>query len=75
MPTMEEMAHAFTEAQTRYASYGISTIQEGMTKDQWFRIYEMLSQGHKLKLDLVAYVDEKKAENLSHIFRPDQQIS
>ncbi len=61
MPTMEEMAHAFTEAQTRYASYGISTIQEGMTKDQMVPIYEMLSQGHKMKLDLVAYVDEKES--------------
>jgi predicted amidohydrolase YtcJ len=57
MPAPEELKDAYIRAQKLYASYGITTIQEGMLVTQMIPLYEMLSVSHALKLDLVAYPD------------------
>lgn len=45
------------EAQQIYASYGITTAQEGFAHKTDVETYTRLGQGNKLLLDMVAYVD------------------
>lgn len=45
------------EAQEIYASYGITTAQEGFANKTDVETYTRLGQGNKLLLDMVAYVD------------------
>lgn len=55
MPSLEDMKNAYIKAQEKYASYGITTIQEGMTVDQLLPMYEMLKREKVLFLDTVCY--------------------
>lgn len=55
MPGKEDIIEAFAEAQEVYASYGITTIQEGMLVEEMLPFYDLLLSHHLLKLDLVAY--------------------
>lgn len=57
MPSLEALTQAFVQAQHLYASYGITTIQEGMFMKPLQGIYEMLYAENKLFLDVVAYMD------------------
>jgi predicted amidohydrolase YtcJ len=57
MPAAEELKEAYVRAQKLYASYGITTMQEGMLVTQMLPIYQMLYSSRLLKLDLVAYPD------------------
>lgn len=45
------------EAQKIYASFGITTAQEGFAHNSDVKIYEHLGESGKLLLDMVAYVD------------------
>lgn len=63
-PTVEKVAKAYELAQNRYASYGITTIQEGMFMPQLLPFYKNLLETEGLKLDLVAYVDAKEIKEL-----------
>lgn len=65
-PSMQEMLDAYKTAQTRYASYGITTVQEGMFVDQLLPFYEYLLQSESLKLDLIAYADARQIDRLEH---------
>ena len=55
MPSLEDMKSAYLKAQKKYASYGITTIQEGMTVDQLVPMYQMLKDTESLFLDTVCY--------------------
>ena len=68
MPTMEELKEVFIKAQERYASYGITTIQEGMTVDSMVPLYQMLLDDDLLYLDLVAYADMRDSKKLMETF-------
>lgn len=68
LPTMDELEHAFSRAQQLYASYGITTVQEGMFVPEIRPIYEMLYQKEKLNLDVVAYLDLQHADAFVHAF-------
>lgn len=57
MPAAEELKDAYIRAQKLYASYGITTMQEGMLVTQMLPLYQLLYASHLLKLDLVAYPD------------------
>lgn len=57
MPSLQALSDAFVQAQRLYASYGISTIQEGMFMAPLQGIYQMLYAEKKLFLDVVGYVD------------------
>lgn len=59
MPAMEELKNAYLRAQGVYASYGITTIQEGMLVSQMLPLYQMLFSEEVLKLDLAAYPDRE----------------
>ncbi len=54
-PSPDDLIGAFQKVQDRYASYGITTIQDGMIVDQMAPLYKMLLDHHLLKLDLVGY--------------------
>lgn len=62
MPTPEELEGAYLEAQERYASYGIATMQEGMVMDVMTGMFELLCQKKLLKLDLIAYADFRSCD-------------
>ena len=55
MADPETMLAAYTKAQNGYASYGITTIQEGMAVSQMIPLYQALLARDALFLDLVAY--------------------
>lgn len=57
MPAAEELKDAYIRAQKLYASYGITSMQEGMLVTQMLPLYQMLYASQLLKLDLVAYPD------------------
>ena len=57
MVTMDKLKDAIEKAQKRYASYGISTVQEGMLVNQLADVVDFCIKGRLLMLDLVGYMD------------------
>ena len=55
MPQSEEILNALKQAQKRYASYGITTVQDGYLMKEMVGLYQMLCTSHALELDVVAY--------------------
>ena len=68
LSSLQELEHAFQRAQQIYASYGITTIQEGMFVPEILPIYQMLYQKEKLNLDVVAYLDLQHADQFLDAF-------
>ncbi len=68
MPSPEEFLNAYRKAQRLYASYGITTVQEGMMSAPLGPLYELLLRSDILKLDLVAYMDIADADKLKRQF-------
>ena len=58
-PTPAQQAAAFEKAQRLYASYGITTVQDGLTKRPEYQQLCALAEAHKLTLDIVSYLDIK----------------
>ena len=57
MPSMEDILNAYRIVQQKYASYGITTVQEGMMVNQMAPMYQALIQSGLLELDVIGYVD------------------
>lgn len=59
MPMMkeDELLSSFADAQKKYASYGITTIQEGMVAKEMLPMYRRLIREKALYLDVVLYPD------------------
>ena len=57
MPGPEELEGAFEKAQKLYASFGITTVQDGMAVKEMLPLYDMLLGKDLLWLDLAAYPD------------------
>lgn len=55
MPGIAELMEAYRGAQQKYASYGITTVQEGMMPEGLVPMYQALEAQGLLKLDVVAY--------------------
>lgn len=68
MPSPEAFLKAYRKAQELYASYGITTVQEGMMNAQLGGLYQLLLRAGFLKLDLVAYMDLRDADKLMEQF-------
>lgn len=56
MTNINDLSNACTKAQKKYASYGITTIQEGMMIDLQIPLYDYLVNNNNLFLDVVGYV-------------------
>lgn len=57
IPSMDQLLEVYKRAQEKYASYGITTLQEGMLSEEMIMMYKMLFSKDIMKLDLVAYPD------------------
>lgn len=63
-PSMDQLIRAMERAQQIYASYGITTVQDGLTKQNEFALLRTLSENNALFLDIVSYVDLKEHADL-----------
>ena len=68
MPTMEEIEGAYLKAGERYASYGITTAQEGMIMDAMDSMLRLLCDKNLLKIDLIGYLDLRNCDNTLKVF-------
>ena len=68
MPSMDSLMNAYLKSQDKYASYGITTVQEGMMMEQMGGLYAYLLEKDILKLDVVAYAALRKHEKLVEEF-------
>ena len=59
---------AYKTVQDRYASYGITTIQEGMIVNELKDLYGFLTNYGMLKLDVVGYLDMACSEETLQAF-------
>lgn len=55
MAGAEQLMKAFSSAQEKYASYGITTVQDGMVVDKMLPLYEMFLKTKSLYLDVFLY--------------------
>ena len=67
-PDFATLLAACEKAQQIYASYGITTIQEGMMVKEMIPLYQGLLASNKLKLDVIAYADLKDADRIYSAF-------
>lgn len=68
MPGIEEFLNAYSKAQDYYASYGITTIQEGLMVAEMVPFYEEMLRENLLKLDVVGYSDVKDLDAIMNVF-------
>ena len=58
--SIEDLQKALEKAEDIYLSYGITTAQDGLTKQSEFQVLKSMAEKNKLKLDIVSYVDIKE---------------
>lgn len=64
MTSMEELMHLIGEAQKMYASYGVTTVQDGMVGKPLFQLLKYAASEGFFKLDVVGYADIMTAADL-----------
>ena len=57
MTSVEKLMELIVKAQTMYASYGITTVQDGMVGKPLFQLLKCASEQGLLKLDIVGFAD------------------
>ena len=62
--TKEQMMELIKKAEKIYASYGITTVQDGITKQNEFDILKTMADNNMLDLDIVSYIDIKNSKEL-----------
>lgn len=70
-PSEEELMAAYEKAQNMYASYGITTVQEGFMSEEMIPVYEKLWRENRLWLDVVGYPAADGGEKIFEAF-PEQ---
>lgn len=73
MPTIEDMMKLYKQAQTIYASYGITTVQEGFTNHGLLQLLQAAASKDTFYLDVIAYVDVKEKEDLCDLYPAYEQ--
>lgn len=63
-PKPEEIMKNVQKAQQIYASYGITTVQDGMVAAPLYSILTNLAQANQLYLDVVGYMDVVTAQDI-----------
>lgn len=64
VPTMEELKAQIREAEQYYFSYGITTIQDGMTSPGGWSLLRAMAEEGSLTADVVAYGDIREYEGV-----------
>ncbi len=64
MGSIEDYMHAFEKAQDKYASCGITTVQEGMLANELCPLYQALIRSGRLRLDVIGYADYGNADGI-----------
>lgn len=57
MPKIDEILSSVSAAQTKYASYGITTAQDGMVVKEMLPMYSAIAENNLLSIDLMLYSD------------------
>ena len=57
--TIEELKLAYKKAEMLYASYGITTAQDGLLDNIGFELLNSLARENKLTLDVISYINSK----------------
>lgn len=68
LPDMGQLKQAFMQAQQKYASYGITTLQDGMVVDLMFPMYQLLAREHLIKLDVKLFANLASYDRAVEIF-------
>lgn len=68
LPKKENIVKSFIEAQKIYASYGITTAQEGVITKELADIYKLLIDKNEIFLDIVAYMDNKNVNEIEDFY-------
>lgn len=63
-PSEDKIKKALLDAQKKYASYGIATVQDGMAVNEMLPLYKSLVADKSLFVDLVAYYDTHTFETV-----------
>ncbi len=69
MASLNDLITACDKAQKKYASYGITTLQEGMLVRELIPIYKQLIDQNKLYLDVIAYMDKNAEKEIRETFK------
>ncbi|GAB6169810.1 amidohydrolase family protein [Clostridium carnis] len=67
--SMDDFKKVLIKAQEKYASYGITTMQEGMIVNLLGDILDLLIKSKILKLDLIGYIDLRDSNKLLERFK------
>lgn len=62
--SMDKIIKAMKKAERIYLSYGITTAQDGITREKEFEILKTMSERNKLDIDIVSYIDIKNNKNI-----------
>src|SRR5699024_7472314 len=68
MPDIEKILKGYKQAQNKYLSYGIATVQEGYMSKELLPLYKALLNANILKIDLVGYPDLDSIEKFKKEF-------
>lgn len=68
MPEIEDLVKMVGKAEKKYASYGITTVQEGMFTKELIPIYKKIVNDNKLILDIIAFMDVKAKNEIEYSF-------
>lgn len=69
LPNMDDLLSSYQKAQEQYLSYGITTIQDGMSYESMIPIYQNLINEKQLKLDLVSYIPPQNSQKFFSNFK------
>lgn len=67
----QQLMKAIKKAQMQYASFGITTVQEGMMVSQMLPMYQMFLNNHCFLLDVVGYPQLSDADLFYQVFPTD----
>ncbi len=68
-PDAAQLVRQMAKAQDIYFSYGITTIQDGMTKAKEWQMLKLFSESGQMKADIAAYVDIKDHADMVEIYK------
>ena len=64
MIPFDKLLQLIEKAQSIYASYGITTVQDGFVPKELYQLFDALAKKHLLTLDIVGYLDLKGSGEL-----------